>query len=196
MPSLLSQKAVLASLSISQWSARKPDKRATEEIHARNHADPHAGRYNKLLIAKEGLQKVQHAAGEARTFHYAMTQPWLDDGARLLPSALFIDYANRIRDLKAEFEAVGAQRVGISADEVDKQLQFSDKHGFDYPLLSDPDKTVATTFGVKRGFGPNKRTTFVIDTDQTILAVIASEISMAKHADKALEVLRARANSN
>jgi hypothetical protein len=32
-----------------------------------------------------------------------MTQPWMDDGARLLPSALFIDYANRIRDLKAEF---------------------------------------------------------------------------------------------
>ena len=27
----------------------------------------------------------------------------MDDGARLLPSALFIDYANRIRDLKAEF---------------------------------------------------------------------------------------------
>jgi hypothetical protein len=103
MPSLLSQKAVLASLSISQWSARKLDKKVTEEIHARNHAEPHAGRYNKLLIAREGLQKVQHAAGEARTFHYAMTQPWMDDGARLLPSALFIDYANRIRDLKAEF---------------------------------------------------------------------------------------------
>jgi len=32
-----------------------------------------------------------------------MTQPSMDDGARLLPSALFIDYANRIRDLKAEF---------------------------------------------------------------------------------------------
>ena len=103
MPSLLSQKAVLASLSISQWSARKLDKKVTEEIHARNHAEPHAGRYNKLLIAKEGLQKVQHAAGEARTFHYAIAQPWMDDGARLLPSALFIDYANRIRDLKAEF---------------------------------------------------------------------------------------------
>ncbi len=99
------------------------------------------------------------------------------------------------RDLKAEFEEVGAQRVGISADSVDKQHQFSEKHGFDYPLLSDPDKTVATMFGVKRGFGPNKRTTFVIDTDQTVLAVIASEISMGKHADKALEVLGARAQS-
>jgi hypothetical protein len=77
MPRLLSQKAVLASLSISQWAARKLDKRATEEIHARNHADPLAGRYNKLLIARESLQKVQHAANEARTFHYAMTQPRL-----------------------------------------------------------------------------------------------------------------------
>jgi peroxiredoxin Q/BCP len=43
------------------------------------------------------------------------------------------------RDMKAEFEAVGAQRVGISADQVEKQKQFSEKHSFDYPLLSDPD---------------------------------------------------------
>ena len=100
------------------------------------------------------------------------------------------------RDLAGEFAAAGGQRVGISFDTVDKQHQFSEKHGFDYPLLSDPDKTVATSFGVKRGFGPNKRTTFVIDTDQTVLAVISSEISMSKHADKALEVLRARAGNN
>ena len=38
----------------------------------------------------------------------------------------------------------------------------------------------------------NKRTTFVIDTDATVLEVIKSEISFAGHADKALEVLRAR----
>src|SRR5579864_7787043 len=55
------------------------------------------------------------------------------------------------RDLKAEFDAVGAQRVGISADSVDKQRQFSDKHAFDHPLLSDPDRKVAEMFGVKRG---------------------------------------------
>ena len=42
------------------------------------------------------------------------------------------------RDLKAEFEAVGAQRVGISADTVNKQLQFAEKHGFDYPLCPTP----------------------------------------------------------
>ncbi len=99
------------------------------------------------------------------------------------------------RDLKAEFEAVGAQRVGISADSVDKQKQFSDKHSFDFPLLSDPGRVVATQFGVKRGLSilPNKRSTFVIDTDRRVLAVVNSEVSMNGHADRALEVLRAGA---
>ena len=101
------------------------------------------------------------------------------------------------RDLKSEFEAVGAQRVGISADSVDKQHQFSEKHSFDYPLLSDEDRTVAETFGVKRGFGPlpNKRTTFVIDTDRRILDVISSEVRTNTHADQALATLRQRAGS-
>ena len=99
------------------------------------------------------------------------------------------------RDLKAEFEAVGAQRLGISADSVEKQHQFSEKHSFDYPLLSDPDRTVAEQFGVKRGSTilPNKRATFVIGRDGRVLEVISSEINMNKHADRALEVLRAAA---
>jgi peroxiredoxin Q/BCP len=97
------------------------------------------------------------------------------------------------RDMKAEYEAVGAQRVGISADTVDKQLQFAEKHDFDYPLLSDPDRAVAEQFGVKRKSNllKVKRSTFVIDTDSTLLAELHSEISMSSHADKALAVLQA-----
>jgi len=99
------------------------------------------------------------------------------------------------RDLKSEFAAVGAQRVGISADTVDKQREFSEKHTFDYPLLSDPDRVVAESLGVKRMLrivGPNRRTTFVIDTDRKLLAVFDSQVNMDSHADKALEVLRQR----
>ena len=96
------------------------------------------------------------------------------------------------RDLAAEFAAVGAQRVGISADPVDKQRTFAEKYSFDYPLLSDTDRTVAAQFGVKRSLSilPNKRATFVIGTDRKVVAVITSEINMAKHADLALEALR------
>ncbi len=96
------------------------------------------------------------------------------------------------RDLGAEFAAVNAQRLGISADTVDKQRQFSEKHDFDYPLLSDPDGGVATKFGVRRKLGPlpNKRATFVIGADSRVLDVIKSEVRMSVHADKALETLR------
>jgi peroxiredoxin Q/BCP len=98
------------------------------------------------------------------------------------------------RDMKGEFDAVGAQRIGISADTVDKQHQFSEKHDFDFPLVSDSNRSIARAFGVKRP-GPlfNKRMTFVIDTDRKVLDVIGSETNMDKHADQALEVLQARA---
>jgi peroxiredoxin Q/BCP len=96
------------------------------------------------------------------------------------------------RDLKGEFAALGAQVVGISADEVSKQGQFANKHNFGYPLLSDTDRTVAEAFGVKRKFvTPVKRATFVINSDRTIREVIKSEIKMKVHADKALASLAA-----
>ncbi|MBP2474025.1 peroxiredoxin Q/BCP [Crossiella equi] len=98
------------------------------------------------------------------------------------------------RDLAAEFAEVGAQRVGISADTVEKQRQFSDINSFDYPLLSDVDKKVANQFGVARKLIPMiavKRHTFVIGTDRRVIAVIKSELKMNVHADEALKALRA-----
>ena len=102
--------------------------------------------------------------------------------------------ACHFRDLAAEFAEVGAQRVGISMDAVDKQKQFADKHSFDYPLLADTDGAVAKIFGVKRALGilKVKRNTFVIGTDQRLLAEISSEMNMDNHADEALQVLRAQ----
>ena len=104
--------------------------------------------------------------------------------------------ACNFRDLAAEFRQAGAQRVGISRDRPAKQKQFADQHGFDYPLLSDPDSKVAAALGVKRKLplGPlsTKRMTFVIDTDRTVLEVIHSETNMNDHAAMALQALAAR----
>jgi len=99
--------------------------------------------------------------------------------------------ACHFRDIAAEFEAVGAQRVGISADKPEKQAEFDEAHGLGYPLLSDADKTVAKAYGVKRSLLPmNKRVTFVIGRDQKLIEVIASETNMDVHADKALAALK------
>ncbi len=95
------------------------------------------------------------------------------------------------RDLAAEFAAAGAQRIGISADPVARQAEFDRVNSLGYPLLSDEDGAVATSFGVKRRFiPPVKRVTLVIGTDRRILKVISSELSMQTHADTALTYLR------
>lgn len=105
--------------------------------------------------------------------------------------------ACHFRDVAAQFEAAGAQRVGISRDSVEKQKQFSDQHSFDYPLLSDADGEVADIFGVARGRigqklgAPVKRYTFVIGQDSTVKKVISSEMNMEMHADEALAALSA-----
>ncbi|MCU4183241.1 peroxiredoxin [Acidiferrimicrobium sp. IK] len=95
------------------------------------------------------------------------------------------------RDLKAEFDALGAQPVGISADNVDKQKQFADTYSLGFPLLSDRDATVAKAYGVHRSLPglPNKRATFVIGRDGRVLDVVRSELRASVHADRALEVL-------
>jgi peroxiredoxin Q/BCP len=102
--------------------------------------------------------------------------------------------ACHFRDLAAEFDAAGAQRLGISVDDVAKQRSFTEKNGFDYPLLADVGGTVAAAYGVKRGalmgkLAPVKRATFVIGADGVIREVITSETKMNAHADTALEVL-------
>lgn len=99
--------------------------------------------------------------------------------------------ACHFRDIGAEYAAAGVQRVGISRDTVERQHEFADKHGFDYPLLSDEDGTVAELFGVARGrvlgrLTPVKRATFAIGKDARVVKAIHSETNMSVHADQAL----------
>lgn len=104
--------------------------------------------------------------------------------------------ACHFRDLATEFDQAGVQRVGISADDVTKQKDWTDKHGLDYPLLSDVDGHVATAFGVRRGSMlvkvgmPTKRVTFAIGADGVVADVIASEVNMNVHADRVLAALK------
>lgn len=98
--------------------------------------------------------------------------------------------AVHFRDLVTRFAAVGAHRIGISTDGIAAQQRFAESEMLDFPLLSDLAGQVAAAYGVRRRFiVPVKRTTFVIDEQQRIVEVIASETNMHIHADRALEVL-------
>ncbi len=105
--------------------------------------------------------------------------------------------SRHFRDLAGAFADLGAQRIGISADPVERQQRFSIKNGLDFPLLSDPDRSVAQVFGARRpGLLFNRRATFVINTDGRLLAEIKSELATDRHADEALGVLRGLAEQS
>ena len=74
------------------------------------------------------------------------------------------------RDVTAQFEAVGAVILGISADPMELHLKFQAKHKLPFELLSDPEATTSKAYGVwkqKNLYGKKfmgiERTTFVID---------------------------------
>lgn len=104
MNSSLQDSAMLVALNISTWSARKFDRVATHEVD-RQHGANGAGRFNKLLIDKAALEPIEQIEGAARQHHYSMTLPWGNQGERILPATLFMDYSHHMGNFKREFHA-------------------------------------------------------------------------------------------
>jgi hypothetical protein len=60
---------------------------------------------SRRLFTKEALAKISTASDEARRFHLEQTLPWLQNGARILPSENFFPYSSRMKELKDEWSA-------------------------------------------------------------------------------------------
>jgi hypothetical protein len=143
----LTEKSLLVSLIISQWSARKYDRKATAEVNDAHNAKD-AGRFNKILIAKESLQEIQQIGNKARAFHYDNTLPWSDTGERMLPVANYFQYVQEIVKLKGEFESAVAKFIlsypsMIETAKIDLNGLFNEK---DYPLNIAERFTITTSF--------------------------------------------------
>lgn len=100
----ITEKAMLVKLSISQWTARRFDRKATNDVIEKYNADRNAGRFNKMLVDLDSVKTYQKAANEARTFHYENTLPWGNDDSRILPVDNYLDYTKKMRGLKTAFE--------------------------------------------------------------------------------------------
>ena len=105
MSTCLNDRALLVSLSISQWMARKYDKKATKEVADINRASTSAGRYNKsLLPLNDLLANVHQKTGLIREKFAKNTLPWGIDGTRILPSANYLTFMQDFRKEKGEWQ--------------------------------------------------------------------------------------------
>ncbi len=75
---------------------------------------------------------------------------------------------NSYNDDLAQFEALDAQVLGISAQSVESHEKFSGKHGFKFPLLADTDKAVAGAYGTLGPIGFPRRSVFIVDGEGVV----------------------------
>jgi hypothetical protein len=151
--SKLSGSALIVNLSLSVWTGRKLDKRVSEEVDQAKSTKTRAGNYHKNLLAGSGkLEEITKVANAVRTWHYTVTQPWGDNGDRVLNMASFMDYKSRL----AEYETQFATAVNMFLNEYDTLVaaaafQLGDLFNReDYPLR----EQITDKFGFRYAFTP------------------------------------------
>ena len=101
----LSDRALLVQLNISQWSARKLDKKATREVTNNNGAALDAGNFNKkLLPLNDALANVHTMTGDIRREFHANTLPWGMEHTHMLPTPNYLHFMTTFRKRKADWE--------------------------------------------------------------------------------------------
>ena len=96
------------------------------------------------------------------------------------------------RDSFDAFSGLGASVIGISSDSTSSHRRFSERFGFPFPLLADPDGAVRKAYGVPKTLGIlDGRSTYVIDRHGVVRKVFHSQLQVTKHVDHAIEAVRA-----
>jgi hypothetical protein len=102
---MITERAMLAAIHISIWTAVKHDRKVSREIAREHGAFESAGRYNKqLLRGADRLDALRTLGGQIRQSFYNVTLPWSDEGYRLLPALFYFDWTEQMRKYEAEFE--------------------------------------------------------------------------------------------
>lgn len=98
--------------------------------------------------------------------------------------------------LRADFQAAGAEILGVSPDSPKSHDKFRDKYGLGFALASDESKAMLEAYGVwveKSMYGRKymgvERTTFLIGPDGTIRH-IWNKVKVPGHAEEVLKAAR------
>ena len=100
------------------------------------------------------------------------------------------DLRDSWRELQSKVEL-----FGVSIDSVESHKKFINKHGLQFPLLSDPDQKIVKAYGVwaeKSMYGKKymgtERTTYLIGPDRKIKAIL-KKVKPTEHVTQLLKAL-------
>ena len=94
------------------------------------------------------------------------------------------------RDAHEELAKGGISVVGVSTDDSETHAKFAEHHRLPFPLLSDPDKRIASAYGARQVLGLfSKRVTYVIDRQKQVRGAFHHELSAQRHLDDVRRVV-------
>lgn len=108
--------SMLVELSISCWTARKLDKKVSEEIDQAKNTKGKAGNYHKHLLAgNPHLDAVNRYAAKVRLWNTQQTIPWSDNGGRIVTMENLFNggYKQQLDAHKTEFERLAESFVQV-----------------------------------------------------------------------------------
>lgn len=101
----LAQRAMLVSVSLSEWSGRKLDKQETQYLKLKHNLNVDAARVNKnLLPMDDGLERIRKSTNAVRALYYERTTPWIQENLRILKNTAYVKFAQDIGKLVRERE--------------------------------------------------------------------------------------------
>ena len=78
-----------------------------------------------------------------------------------------------MRDEIETFRKHNVQPFGVNPASVDSHKKYVDKFKFPFPLLSDPDKAIATAYGALKPLGAGiQRSVVLIEKDGTVVFAV------------------------
>lgn len=108
--------SMLVELNISCWTARKLDKKVSEEVDAAKNTKVKAGNYHKHLLAgNPHLEAVNKYAAKVRLWNNQQTIPWSDNGGRIVTMDNLFNggYKQQLDVHKTEFERLAESFVNV-----------------------------------------------------------------------------------
>lgn len=95
----LNKRAVLVTLRMSLYSNRKTEKRLESHVANDHGAKSDAVVVRKRMFRSARFTKIKSSATAIRSHFYKYTLPWRDGGTRIIPSAVWMEFQQKLRQL-------------------------------------------------------------------------------------------------
>lgn len=104
--SALAERAMLVSLTLSAWTARKLDRTLIQPFLKELGADERAGAMELRLVPEEAIEPTRQVRAAARERYKRLTLPWGNENLRILSMDAFWDFQTAMAEERARVEAV------------------------------------------------------------------------------------------